>query len=137
VLPDSGSLAEDLQRYVGQHVERMRHPAYVKGVPGLTVELLGDPDLFRDTHRRYIEPSEHGFRTIFERAVARGELSDEPDARVVTYVVSGTATSLAQSTRMSAEEVTDVIVSLLLGGLVKPVAGSPASAPAANLRGNS
>ena len=29
----------------------MSRPAYVKGVPALTVELLSDPELFRDDLR--------------------------------------------------------------------------------------
>src|SRR3954447_21612069 len=60
VLPDTGSLEQDLHSWVRQHVDRMRDQAYLKGVPGLTVELLANPELFRDTHRRYIEPSERG-----------------------------------------------------------------------------
>ncbi|MCU1496703.1 MAG: Bacterial regulatory protein tetR family, partial [Acidimicrobiales bacterium] len=118
VLPDCGSLEGDLRSWVAQHVDRMRDPAYLKGVPGLTVELLSDPVLFRDTHKRYIEPSEEGFRTILARARARGEIVAEPDPRVLTYVVSGTATGLAQNTRLSAAEVTDIVMKLLLGGLV-------------------
>ena len=119
VLPDTGSVVEDLRRYVAQHVDRMSHPAYVKGVPGLTVELLSDPALYRDTHRRFIAPSEEGFRTILDRARQRGELANRPDPRVITYVVSGTTTSLAQSTRLEPAEVTDVLVQALVGGLVE------------------
>ena len=74
VLPDTGSLEQDLQSWVRQHVDRMRDQAYLKGVPGLTVELLGNPELFRETHRLYIEPSEQGFATILDRARARHEI---------------------------------------------------------------
>jgi hypothetical protein len=115
---DTGSLLDDLRSYVAQHVDRMRHPAYLKGVPGLTVELQSDPALFRDTHKRFIEPSEDGFRTILDRAHDRGELRHPPDPRVITYVLSGAATSLAQNTRLTAAEVTDLIMSLLDGGLL-------------------
>lgn len=118
VLPDTGRLRDDLRAYVAQHVERMREPAYLKGVPGLTVELQSDPELFRDTYVRYIEPSEVGFSTLLARGVARGELLEAPDARVLTYVLSGTATGLAQSTRLSVEGITDVVMQLLDGGLL-------------------
>ncbi len=118
VVPDTGSVVEDLRSYVAQHVARMSHPAYVRGVPGLTIELLSDPELSRDTHRRFIAPSEEGFATIFERADDRGELSARPDPKVVTYVVSGTTTGLAQSTRLSETAITEVLMQTLVGGLV-------------------
>src|SRR6188768_1495053 len=44
-LPDTGSTREDLRDFVRQHVDHMRLPAYVNGVPGLTVELLSNRDL--------------------------------------------------------------------------------------------
>ena len=37
VVPDHGSLVLDLRDFVDQLVDHMRRPAYVKGVPGLTV----------------------------------------------------------------------------------------------------
>lgn len=121
VLPDTGSLEQDLQSWVRQHVDRMRDQAYLKGVPGLTVELLGNPELFRETHRLYIEPSEQGFATILDRARVRGELANDPDPRVLTYIVSGTATELARNTRLSAQAVTEVLMRLLVGGYVQLV----------------
>jgi AcrR family transcriptional regulator len=121
VLPDTGSLEQDLQSWVRQHVDRMRDQAYLKGVPGLTVELLGNPELFRETHRLYIEPSEQGFATILDRARARRELANDPDPRVLTYIVSGTATELARNTRLSAHAVTEVLMRLLVGGYVQLV----------------
>ena len=117
-VPDTGSLEEDLRRFIAQHVDRMSGPAYLKGLPGLTVELLNDPDLYRWMHVRFVQPSEDGYRTILQRARERGDLAADVDPRLLTRVVSGATTSLAQTGRLTREEMTDVLVRTLLGGLV-------------------
>jgi AcrR family transcriptional regulator len=118
-VPDTGSLEEDLRAFIAQHVERMSGPAYLKGLPGLTVELLNDPERYRWMHARFVQPSEDGYRTILERARARGEVADDVDPRVLTRVVSGATTSLAQTGRLSRDEMTDLLLQTLLGGLVR------------------
>jgi AcrR family transcriptional regulator len=117
-IPDTGTLEGDLRAFVAQHVERMSGAAYLKGLPGLTVELLNDPELYRWMHARFVQPSEDGYRTIVERGRERGEVTAAVDPKVLTRVVSGATTSLAQTGRLSAEAMTDVLVRMLLGGLV-------------------
>jgi AcrR family transcriptional regulator len=117
-VPDTGSLEDDLRAFISQHVERMSGAAYLKGLPGLTVELLNDPELYRWMHARFVQPSEDGYRTILERAHQRGDLADEVDPRILTRVVSGATTSLAQTGRLSAEAMTDILLQTLLGGLL-------------------
>ncbi len=117
-VPDTGSLEADLRAFIAQHVERMSGDAYLKGLPGLTVELLGDPDLYRWMHVRFVQPSEDGYRTILDRARARGDLDGDVDPRLITRVVSGATTSLAQTGRLSREATTDTLLRLLLGGLI-------------------
>ncbi len=121
-VPDTGSLREDLRGFIAQHVARMNGPAYLKGMPGLTVELLNDSDLYRWMHVRFVQPSEDGYREILERAVGRGEIADDVDPKLLTRVVSGATTSLAQTGRLSADAMTDVLVRMLLGGLI-PLTG--------------
>lgn len=121
-VPDTGSLEEDLRGFIAQHVERMSGPAYLKGLPGLTVELLDDPDLYRWMHVRFVQPSEDGYREILERAAQRGEVAGDVDPKLLTRVVSGATTSLAQTGLLSAEDMTDVLVRILLGGLI-PLSG--------------
>lgn len=116
--PDTGSLRSDLEALIAQHVTRMSRPAYLKGAPGLTVELLSDPELFRETHELYVRPSEEGFRTIVDRWQARGELDGEVDPAIVTRVVSGAITGLAASGRFSPSEIVSLVVSTLVGGLL-------------------
>jgi AcrR family transcriptional regulator len=121
-VPDTGSLREDLRGFIAQHVARMSGPAYLKGLPGLTVELLNDPDLYRWMHLRFVQPSEDGYREILARAAARGEVLGDVDPKLLTRVVSGATTSLAQTGRLSAEDMTDVLVRTLVGGLI-PLTG--------------
>lgn len=117
VVPDTGSTAEDLRGFIAQVVANIRRPAYIMGAPGLTVELQSDPVLSRTTLDRYVRPTDEGFATILERARARGEAADV-DPRMVTRIVSGTTTGLAQATSMSVEAITDVLVRMLLDGLL-------------------
>lgn len=117
VVPDTGELRADLRDFTAQQVARMTRPAYLKGVPGLTVELMSDPALFRDTHERYVKPSEDGYRTIVARAVERGELAGPVDPTVLTRLVSGFVTSLAPSGRHGVDEITDFAVAALVGVL--------------------
>jgi AcrR family transcriptional regulator len=117
-VPDTGSLEEDLRGFIAQHVARMSGPAYLKGLPGLTVELLNDPDLYRWMHVRFVQPSEDGYRVILDRARERGEVVGEVDPKLLTRVVSGATTSLAQTGRLSASAMTEVLLQTLVGGLI-------------------
>lgn len=118
-VPDTGSLEDDLRAFIAQHVERMSGDAYLKGLPGLTVELLADPEMYRWMHVRFVQPSEDGYRTILQHARDRGDLADDVDPRLLTRVVSGATTSLAQTGRLSREATTETLVRLLLGGLIR------------------
>lgn len=118
-VPDTGSLEDDLRGFIAQHVERMSGDAYLKGLPGLTVELLADPEMYRWMHVRFVQPSEDGYRAILQHARDRSELADDVDPRLLTRVVSGATTSLAQTGRLSREATTETLVRLLLGGLIR------------------
>jgi AcrR family transcriptional regulator len=118
VVPDTGSLVDDLRDFVGQLVDHMRLPAYVKGAPGLTVEMQNDPALFRETRRLYVKPAEDGIAAILHRAEARGELRASVEPWMLTRVVSGITTGLAQTEMLSGEEITELVLQALIGGLV-------------------
>jgi AcrR family transcriptional regulator len=123
-VPDTGTLEGDLRVFVAQHVDRMSGAAYLKGLPGLTVELLNDPELYRWMHVRFVQPSEDGYRTILNRARARGEVVGDVDPKVLTRIVSGATTSLAQTGRLAASAMTDILVRMLLGGAI-PTPANP------------
>ncbi|MEO9223640.1 MAG: TetR/AcrR family transcriptional regulator [Acidimicrobiales bacterium] len=122
VVPDTGSLSKDLRQFIGQLVVHMSLPAYVKGAPGVTVEMLGDPALFRETWRRYVRPAEDGFAKILERGRERGEVTGTVDPWLLTRVVSGITTNLAQTERLSPAEITDLILATFVDGLVPSAA---------------
>lgn len=117
-VPDTGDVLDDLRGFVAQHVERMTQPAYVLGMPGVTVELLTEPATFRQTYRRFVKPSEDGFRTIVRRAVDRGELTGDVDAAVLTRLASGVVTGLAQTGRLTPQEITELALRTLIGGVL-------------------
>ena len=117
-LPDTGSTRADLRDFIAQHVDHMRLPAYVKGVPGLTVELLGDRGCSATPGSSYIKPTEDGFATILERGRERGEVRSSAEPWVLTRVVSGITTGLAQTSRLSGAAITEVVLEAVLGGLV-------------------
>jgi AcrR family transcriptional regulator len=127
-VPDTGTLEGDLRVFVAQHVDRMSGAAYLKGLPGLTVELLNDPELYRWMHVRFVQPSEDGYRTILNRARARGEVVGDVDPKVLTRIVSGATTSLAQTGRLAASAMTDILVRMLLGGAI-PTPANPSGSP--------
>lgn len=117
VVPDTGSLHDDLRGFVAQVVANLHSPAHRMGLPGLTVELLNDPALFRETYERYVRPTEEGFAQILERGRARGEVDGAADPRLLTRVVSGITTGLSQ-TGQSVRSITDVLMQAFLGGLI-------------------
>lgn len=127
VVADTGSTRDDLRDLIRQLVVTMSDPAYVNGVPGLTVELLGDPGGVRDLRSRYIVPAETALATILDRGRERGDVVAADDVRVITYVVSGTITSLAQGLRLGGDELTDTVLRTVVGGIVE--LSGPAGAP--------
>ena len=97
----------------------MRLPAYVKGVPGLTVELLERPGPV-PRHLAAVHQADRGRLRHDPRAGRRrGDVVRDVEPWVLTRVVSGITTGLAQTSRVSAEEITDVVMDAVLGGLIE------------------
>ncbi|HUW03320.1 MAG TPA: TetR/AcrR family transcriptional regulator [Acidimicrobiales bacterium] len=117
-VPDTGSTMDDLRQWVALHVAVMDRPAHVKGLPGLTIELMSDPDAYRATYRRYVKPTEDGFTVILDRARTRGEGVGEVDGATVSRVMSGTAMQLAHVPGNDTDAIVDVVMATLVGGVV-------------------
>lgn len=117
-VADTGSTREDLRDHVAQLVVTMSRPAYLNGVPGLTVDMLRDPGGWREIRSRYIVPAEQALVTILERGRERGDVVAAADVRTITYVVSGTITSLAQGLRLEGDELVDTVMHAVIGGIV-------------------
>jgi len=117
VVPDTGSTVDDLRAWVALHVAVMDRPAHVKGLPGLTIELVSDPAAYRETYRRYVKPTEDGFTLILDRARARGEAIGEVDGSTLSRVMSGTAMQLAHVPGNDSDAIVDTVMATLVGGV--------------------
>lgn len=128
-VADTGSLREDFRDHIAQLVETMSRPAYLNGVPGLTVDMLREPARWREIHDRYVRPAEEAVARILARARERGELVDHLDPRTITYVISGTITSLAQGRGMIGDRLVETVLTTVMGGVVTRPAGSVQASP--------
>lgn len=117
-IADTGSVTEDLRDHISQLVTTMARPAYLNGVTGLTVDMLRDPAGWADIHDRYIRPAEDAVELILRRASERGQVTDHLDARTITYIISGSITSLAQGRGMSGTRLVDTVLAAVVGGVV-------------------
>ncbi len=116
-VPDTGSTIDDLRQWVARHVAVMDQPAHVKGLPGLTIELMSDPDAYRETYRRYVKPTEDGFTLILDRARSRGEAVADVDGATMSRVMSGTATQLAHVPGNDSDTIVETVMATLVGGV--------------------
>lgn len=119
-LPDTGSIEGDLEVLVSEMVERITQPALVRGLPALYAEVLSNPELLECTSVLYAQPAAERWRTVFARAVARGELSDEADPVAAMHVVLGSISFMAQTEPrpiVPLRKMTGYLVSLLLKGV--------------------
>ena len=117
-VADTGSVRGDLRDLIAQLATTMSRPAYLNGVPGLTVDMLREPEGWREIHDRYIRPAEEAVATILARGRDRGEVVASLDGRTITYLISGAITSLAQGRRMAGEPLVDAVLATVVGGVV-------------------
>lgn len=117
-VADTGSTVDDLRDHIHQLVTTMARPAYLNGVPGLTIDMLRDPSGWGEIHDRYIRPAEEAVGLILERGRARGEIRTHADPRTITYLISGAITSLAQGRGMTGDQLVETVLSSVAGGIV-------------------
>ena len=94
--PDLGSFEEDLFVLVEEMVEQLTDPVLVRGMAPLRAELNSQPHLLKATGLRYHAPVERQWRSVFERAIARGELDEDADALAAHLVVLGAVEAISQ-----------------------------------------
>jgi AcrR family transcriptional regulator len=71
-VPDTGSLRQDLHAMASDIINGERHLGAL--TVGMVNALAHDAELRRVFREKFIAPRMAGFRTVFERAVARGEM---------------------------------------------------------------
>ena len=85
---DTGSLRGDLalfsERFTRNRKRERRTFAILRG---LAAAFPRDPELFAAVKEHFIEPRLAGLRAMFERAVARGEISENSDLDMLASVI--------------------------------------------------
>jgi AcrR family transcriptional regulator len=85
---DTGSLRGDLALFserFNRHREREGRTSAI--LRGLAAALPQDPELFAAVNEHFIAPRLAGLRAMFERAVARGEISENSDLDMLASVI--------------------------------------------------
>jgi len=115
-VPDTGSLAGDLEEYVRQYAQLNLRPEMMHGLPSLQVELIADADLMADTFERYVRPPVDALTTLLSRSVDRGELSQMPAPDLVLGCIAGSIQQIALRGLLDEDDLVDFIVGLLTTG---------------------
>ncbi|MEN0067529.1 MAG: TetR/AcrR family transcriptional regulator [Myxococcota bacterium] len=84
VPEDTGSLGADLQSFLHERIERVDFPKKRQMVSGLLAEAQCDPDFAACFRQTYVKAHRRPVRTIFRRAIARGEV--DPEANIELFV---------------------------------------------------
>lgn len=88
-LPDTGSLAGDLEVYLGQLACSMSRPHKHQWLGGLVAECQADPELAVLFRENVIAAKRKALTTVFQRGIARGEVHPEVDVDVLVDLVYG------------------------------------------------
>lgn len=86
--PDTGSLAGDLRALVHNLIEMTQHQTFGCNARMMVADGLRNPELGK-VHEEYVQYRRAGTLTVFERAIARGELRGDVDLQVAADVLTG------------------------------------------------
>jgi len=90
-IPDTGSLAGDLQEAYNWAVDEFTGPEARVALAGLLAELSANPELAQFVRAAIIAPESARVRQHLERAQQRGELRPDADLELAVDVFIGTA----------------------------------------------
>lgn len=116
--PDTGNLRDDLLLFLEQQVSLANRREHLLGFPGLTVELRLDPELGREVHTKFTKPLHDSLHWIFERALRRGEISQVPNIRLFTPLVTYGVHALASTNELDPTEYAQYLTTLFLDGVI-------------------
>ena len=126
-IPDTGSLRQDL-RALAESMTSTESRFGAQVTIGMVNALARDAELRRVFREKFIAPRMAGFRTVFERAVTRGEMPDGHDLDLLARVFP--ALTLHQLA-MSGELPDTRFAGQIMDEIVYPLATAPrAPAPA-------
>jgi AcrR family transcriptional regulator len=89
LMPDSGSVVGDLRLRARATVALMSSQRLGPTLAALLAEAQIDPELADAFHDHVLEPLREQARTLFLRAIARGELAPETDIEVAIDLLQG------------------------------------------------
>ncbi|MFD9219148.1 TetR/AcrR family transcriptional regulator [Streptomyces sp. NPDC060064] len=76
---DSGSLSGDVERFIRETMDALRHPLVGRIIPDLLAESARKNTLHEALHQAVLEPRRAAVATLLRRATERGELPPDID----------------------------------------------------------
>jgi AcrR family transcriptional regulator len=123
-VPDTGSLRQDL-RALAESITSAESRFGAQVTIGMVNALARDAELRRVFREKFIAPRMAGFRTVFERAVARGEMPDGHDLDLLARLFPALA---LHQLAMSGELPDTRFAGQIMDQVVYPLATAPARA---------
>ena len=125
-IPDTGSLRQDL-RALAESITSAESQFGAQVTIGMVSALARDAELRRVFGEKFIAPRMAGFRTVFERAVARGEMPAGHDLDLLARLFPALG---LQQIVTSGELPGTRLACQIMDEVVYPLATAPAPAPA-------
>ncbi|HZC53560.1 MAG TPA: TetR/AcrR family transcriptional regulator [Mycobacterium sp.] len=122
-IPDSGSLLRDL-RALAESITSAESQFGARVTTGMVSALARDAELRQVFQEKFITPRMAGFRTVFERAVARGEMPGGHDLDLLARLFPALA---LQQLVMSGELPGTRFACQIMDEVVYPLATAPAA----------
>jgi AcrR family transcriptional regulator len=117
-LPDTGSLRGDLLAALRSWIRAVKGTSTGRTLRGLIAEVQRDPELADVWRDRFVQPVRTRNRTMFDRAVARGEIAADADAEVALDLLYGAGYHrLLQSHLPLSDRFATTVVDLRVSGL--------------------
>jgi AcrR family transcriptional regulator len=123
-LPDTGDTRADLGAFVRAVIVVLRTPMIRHTLPGLAVEVAGNPDLASALTSHLVAPKRARVSEILDRAVARGELEPDLDYEIVLDMLVG---PVMWSALVSGTPLDDAFADRLVDGVVSGIERRPGS----------
>jgi AcrR family transcriptional regulator len=126
--PDTGTLSGDVRALVDALVIQYAKREMVIGLPGLQADLIADRELLRSIKDRYDTNHQRRWKEVITRAVARGELRTNVNARAIAAAAVGAIQVIVQEGAIRArDDITTFVSALIVAGIRSAEPGSPAS----------
>ncbi len=116
-IPDTGRFEDDLAELVEELVLEMTRPHVARAFPALSAELQANPDLKTEVRANYGDPMTRRWRSVFARAIERGDLPAEANAEPALQLTLGALMMMTQSKVLPRKKLTDYLVSVLARGI--------------------